>query len=120
MLDRGIAGSEHDCDVDEGTSRKFQNEHLGCCRAGVQLQRTRGMLPRSKVQVTRFLSRQVPRTGHAGVRRCTSALNQAQIDEIDPSDGPSCSGGRYQPTGHMSGAYTPGGDVKNNRKFKKS
>ena len=69
MLDRGIAGSEHDCDVDEGTSCKFQNEDLGCCRAGVWLQRTRGVLPRSKVHVTRFLSRQVPRTGHAGVRR---------------------------------------------------
>eukprot|EP00964_Phaeocystis_antarctica_P058027 scaffold34402_cov51-Phaeocystis_antarctica.AAC.1 len=40
---------------------------------------------------------------------CTSALNQAQIDEIDPSDGPCCSGGRYQPTGHMSGVYKPSG-----------
>eukprot|EP00964_Phaeocystis_antarctica_P118244 scaffold82043_cov56-Phaeocystis_antarctica.AAC.2 len=34
---------------------------------------------------------------------CTSALNQAQIDEIDPFDGPCGSGGRFQPTGHMSG-----------------
>ena len=40
---------------------------------------------------------------------CTSALNQAQIDEIDPFDGPCGSGGRYQPTGHMSGVYTPSG-----------
>ena len=44
-----------------------------------------------------------------GVGICTSALNQAQIDEIDPSDGPCGSGGRYQPTGHMSGVYTPSG-----------
>ena len=40
---------------------------------------------------------------------CTSALNQAQIHEIDPSDGPCGSGGRYQPTRHMSGVYTPSG-----------
>eukprot|EP00964_Phaeocystis_antarctica_P107260 scaffold72009_cov60-Phaeocystis_antarctica.AAC.4 len=42
-------------------------------------------------------------------RGCTSALNQAQIHEIDPSDGPCGSGGRYQPTWHMSGVYTPSG-----------
>ena len=59
--------------------------------------------------------------GHVYTLACTSALNQAQIHEIDPSDGPCGSGGRYQPTGHMSGVkYTNRArDVKNNRKFKK-
>ena len=44
-----------------------------------------------------------------GIFICTSRLNQAQIDEIDPSDGPFGSGGQYQPTGHMPGAYKPSG-----------
>eukprot|EP00964_Phaeocystis_antarctica_P088950 scaffold56652_cov66-Phaeocystis_antarctica.AAC.2 len=59
-------------------------------------------------------SKKNPHCNHAfrllfGGRPCTSALNQAQIDEIDPSDGPCGSGGRYQPTRHMSGVYTPSG-----------